>query len=134
MPPVAAWWQGLDIADRQSLGLLTQEQADVERIDRRQAIQVLEDWLRRCGVYPLQERDAGAPPVAGLLRCLAKSNAQLAIVNLEDLWLETRSQNVPGTLNERPNWRRKARYSLEEFTRRLDVLNLLADVNLLRGK
>ena len=35
------------------------------------------------------------------------------IVNLEDLWLEPRPQNVPGTGPEQPNWRRKARYGLE---------------------
>jgi 4-alpha-glucanotransferase len=134
MPPAAAWWQGLDIADRQSLGLLTAEQAEGERLDRREATEMLKDWLRRSGAYPLQEEGQGSPPVAALLRCLAKSHAQLVLVNLEDLWLETRSQNVPGTLHERPNWQRKARYSLEECTQRPDVLDILADVNNLRGQ
>ena len=39
------------------------------------------------------------------------------IVNLEDLWLEPRPQNVPGTGPERPNWRRRAGYGLEAFKR-----------------
>jgi len=34
-------------------------------------------------------------------------------VNLEDLWLEPRPQNVPGTGPEQPNWRRRARHGLE---------------------
>jgi len=37
------------------------------------------------------------------------------LVNLEDLWLEASPQNVPGTWEERPNWKRKARYSLEQI-------------------
>jgi 4-alpha-glucanotransferase len=48
---------------------------------------------------------------------MAEEPAELILVNLEDLWLETRPQNVPATWHDRPNWRRKARYSLEEFSR-----------------
>jgi 4-alpha-glucanotransferase len=132
MPPAAAWWQGLDIPDRQSLGLLNHEQAEAELLDRQKATRLLEEWLRQVGAYPLKEETTGAPPIAGLLRALAASPAQLLLVNLEDLWLETRSQNVPGTSTERPNWQRKARYSLEEFTQRADVIDLLTDLTTLR--
>jgi 4-alpha-glucanotransferase len=37
------------------------------------------------------------------------------LVTLEDLWLEERPQNVPGTSTERQNWRRRASRSLEEI-------------------
>jgi 4-alpha-glucanotransferase len=47
---------------------------------------------------------------------LSASPAEVVLVNLEDLWLEPRPQNVPGTYRERPNWRRKARFSVEEIT------------------
>ncbi len=134
MPPVAAWWQGLDIADRQSLGLLTAEQAEAERLDRRQATEILLNWIRRTGALAAWQEQSGIPPVAALLRCLAACDEQLMLVNLEDLWLETRSQNVPGTSDERPNWQRKARYSLEEFTQNPEVLEALASVNELRNK
>jgi 4-alpha-glucanotransferase len=134
MPPAAAWWQGLDIEDRQSLGLLNADQAEAERLDRRQATIMLEDWLRRVGAYPLLEENEDAPPVAALLRALAMSDAQLVLINLEDLWHETRSQNVPGTLHERPNWQRKARYSLEEFMHRSDVVDILTEITALRKR
>jgi 4-alpha-glucanotransferase len=39
----------------------------------------------------------------------------MVLVNMEDLWLEARPQNVPGTSSERPNWRRKARLTLEQI-------------------
>jgi 4-alpha-glucanotransferase len=56
----------------------------------------------------------------------------MVIVNLEDLWHETEPQNVPGTHTERPNWQRKAKYSLEEFSTRADVIGPLKKVNELR--
>jgi 4-alpha-glucanotransferase len=55
--------------------------------------------------------------VRALLAWLKSSPSEIVLVNLEDLWLETRPQNVPGTWSERPNWRRKARLSLEQIFR-----------------
>jgi 4-alpha-glucanotransferase len=133
MPPVAAWWQGQDIDDRRDLGLISDEEARHEKEDRQAAIAVLTEHLRANGALPLDEEDVEIP-VAALLRSLAASPAQLALVGLEDLWLETRPQNVPGTSTERPNWTRKARYSLEEFSRMPEVLDALDQVHALRHR
>jgi 4-alpha-glucanotransferase len=46
---------------------------------------------------------------------VASGDAPVLLVNLEDLWQETAPQNVPGTWRECPNWRRKARMTLEEI-------------------
>lgn len=70
--------------------------------------------------------------MASSLRFLSAGGAGVVVVNLEDLWLEPRPQNVPGTWRQRPNWRRKARYGLEEFSRMPQVLELLQEVNRLR--
>jgi 4-alpha-glucanotransferase len=131
MPPAAAWWKGDDIADRLDLGLISDEEAGRQRDDRRQATVLLADYLRNAGALPLAEEGQDVPILA-LLRSIAASDAQLALVNLEDLWLETRPQNVPGTSHERPNWMRKARYSLEEFTRMPEILDALDQVHALR--
>lgn len=56
---------------------------------------------------------------------LASGPAELVLVNLEDLWLETRPQNVPGTWEDHPNWRRKARYPLEVLSRMGEVVEVL---------
>jgi len=60
------------------------------------------------------EPDARAVLTA-CLEHLARSPAWLLVVNLEDLWLETRPQNVPGTAAERPNWSGRLRLTLEEL-------------------
>ena len=54
------------------------------------------------------------------------------LVNLEDLWGETEPQNVPGTTDERPNWRRKARLGFEELSTDPEVLATLRRVDELR--
>ncbi len=66
------------------------------------------------------------------LEYLAAGRARILLVNLEDLWLETAPQNLPGSTGEYPNWSRKARYSLEEFSRDPSVLETLREINRLR--
>lgn len=48
-------------------------------------------------------------------RWLAGSPARTVMVTLEDVWGETRPQNLPGTSGEAPNWRGRHRYSLEQL-------------------
>ena len=72
--------------------------------------------------------------VGALTRFMADSPASMVLVNLEDLWLETEQQNVPGTTDEHPNWRRKARYDLDAFVRMPRVTDALRELDLLRKR
>jgi 4-alpha-glucanotransferase len=65
--------------------------------------------------------DGPAALDASLLE-LARSDARALLVNLEDMWWEREPQNVPGTTTEHPNWRRLARYGVDE----LDAVSDLA--------
>lgn len=132
MPTFESWWQGKDIPFREALGLLDANGARRER----QRLQVtrarLTSWLRHEGWLTGSEtRDLDI--LRAILRFLAASPAGVVLVNLEDLWLETEPQNVPGTGNELPNWRRQATLTLEEVTQRRDVANVLQEVAQLRG-
>lgn len=69
-----------------------------------------------------------------LLGHLAAGPARTVLINLEDLWLETNPQNVPGTTDEHPNWRRRARYTLEEFSGMSQVLQVIQEVDRLRKR
>ena len=46
---------------------------------------------------------------------LPNSPAQLVSVQLDDVFGEVEAQNLPGTINEHPNWRRRSPISVEEF-------------------
>ena len=57
------------------------------------------------------------------LENLLQSPAALVVITLEDLWLETEPQNIPGTTDdEHPNWRRPLRYAMEELEERVGPL------------
>ena len=111
MPMWAAHWRGQDITDRRRLGLLTPKQAREEWQHRARRRKALEAFLRR---RKLLKRPATTRSVfQALVDFLGRSKAEIVLVNLEDLWLEMRPQNTPGTVMERVNWRRKMKLRLE---------------------
>jgi 4-alpha-glucanotransferase len=125
-PPFAAFWQALDIQDRVELGTLDPSAANGERGEREKLINALVRNLQNQG--RLQGRDPAAVLKACLLY-LGASSAQVVLANLEDLWLETQPQNVPGTWRERPNWRRKARHTLEAIRQMPVVTDTLRELD-----
>ena len=54
-------------------------------------------------------------------RYLARSRSMLLMVQLEDLLSEANQVNVPGTIDEYPNWRRKLSLNLEHWSDRIDL-------------
>ncbi|MDO8567563.1 MAG: 4-alpha-glucanotransferase [Dehalococcoidales bacterium] len=128
MPPFAAFWNELDILDRQELGLLDAAGVEKERERRR--------TLKKALVGYLFPDSTGEPALEEVLRAvldyLGASPARTILVNLEDLWQEPKPQNTPGTWLERPNWLRKARYSFEDFREMPQVIAILSEINRLR--
>jgi 4-alpha-glucanotransferase len=95
-PAIAAWWGGTDIDDLVKLGAYNEARSIHERKERSEAIARLQ---KRLGTEGLEStRDA-------LMEWMASSDAAVALVNFDDLLLEERRQNIPGTDTERPNWR-----------------------------
>lgn len=121
-PTFAGFLAGRDIDERVERGILDAGRAAEEHLRRQDEIFALRDALQRV-VQPATETSV-APDAADLdllracLDRLARSEAGMVIVNLEDLWLEVNPQNVPGTgPRQHPNWRRRARYALERVMR-----------------
>jgi 4-alpha-glucanotransferase len=131
MPPFAAYWQGLDITDRLEQGLLDAVEARREQRARQILHRALQQFLHKHGL--LTESNTDLPAVLNAcLAFLSGSPAQVVLVNLEDLWLETQPQNFPGTREERPNWQRKTRYSLDAVYHMPQVLAILRTLHHLR--
>ncbi|MEO2195268.1 MAG: 4-alpha-glucanotransferase [bacterium] len=108
----SGYLNGTDIDDRVARGRLTTASAAVARRRRRDEWTVIAESIE-AGTAPA---DTPAELLKASLGRLARSCADMVLVTLEDLWLEPRPHNVPGTGPERANWRRRARYSVEEFT------------------
>ena len=131
MRPFAGFWKQLDLDDQVDLGLLSREDSAQDR-ERREAVK---QALRRhfLAYRPLKDsEDEIRQMVTALLSKQAGSRAEFLMINLEDLWAEARPQNTPGTVDERPNWRRRARYSFDGIKRMRPVSRLLREITRLR--
>jgi 4-alpha-glucanotransferase len=115
MPPLHEYWQGGDIERRAALGLFPDQQHADDEARRRDAERGgLLRLLGDCALSPANADDAGEV-TAGLHGVIARSNAMLAAVQLDDLCGETTPVNIPGTYREYPNWRRKLSLTLEDI-------------------
>lgn len=114
LPPVRGWWRGVDITERAALGVTDADQTRSALEARKADAHALEALLVSRG---LLEPGAGEPetgpaaqaPAAGLVEGLHAFIAQVpslvAAVQLEDLAGAVQAVNLPGTDQERPNWR-----------------------------
>ena len=124
MPPFAGFWRGLEIERWQALGLIAEAEAKTRTEDRHAAKRNLAKFLQHQGYLKGDPGDAGLV-FRACLSFLAESRAPVLLVNIEDLWLETEQQNVPGVVEGHPNWQRKARYDFDTFSKMPEVLELL---------
>lgn len=127
-PTFAAYWTGGDTAFKRTLGVIDSQMATAERRSRQEHKKALVAFLTREGLLDADHGDE-ATILEGCLAYLASSRARMLLITLEDLWLETESQNVPGTSNEHPNWQRKARHTIEEIRNAPEFAAILRDVN-----
>jgi 4-alpha-glucanotransferase len=104
MFPFQAFIDGTDIDARLKLGFLTAKDALSERKQRRRVRNAL-------------EASFGKNHFDGCMEFLESSGASIVLHNLEDLWRETKPQNIPATTSEHANWRRRMRYSMERLRR-----------------
>jgi len=104
MPPAAAFLTGEHVTIRAGLGLLTEPEAD----ERAAARAEVDGWLAMLAGEGLLGRPAEVTPetfTVALYGFLARTPAMLIGVSLAEAVGERRPQNLPGTVNEYPNWR-----------------------------
>lgn len=145
----AGWWRGADIDDRRALGLITDAVVTRERTERavtRAALLTWADWPPAGPEAPGYASSPGAAPggiddaaacarvMTACTRALAASPAHVVLVTVEDLWLEPAPQNVPGTSEERPNWRRPWSHPVDAVLADRDLADALADVSARRPR
>jgi 4-alpha-glucanotransferase len=127
MPPFAGYWHGLDIVDRFELGLLTESGVKSGQRQRRRIRRSLQEWLERHLQRPGGIQQTSDVFLA-LLALLRSGPAEVVLLNIEDAWLETQPQNVPGTNHERINWQRKLRFPIESWDRLSAIRHMLHTV------
>ena len=103
LPTFAGWVSSHDLAVKRGLGLDPGE-TDHDRTAAKEALGRAMAWR-------------GLPTVDWLsaVRFLADTPSRLLLVSLEDVLGEVDQVNLPGTIDEHPNWRRRLTVPLEEF-------------------
>jgi 4-alpha-glucanotransferase len=126
MPTFASFWEGRDIDDRVEMDLLNERGAREER-EKREALRGNVRTFLKARALLQDGGDDTKDALAALLKFLGRSDAEIVLVNLEDLWLETDPQNVPG-LPER-SWRQKFMFTLEQMRRDSNVTAALRSMD-----
>ena len=103
LPTFTGWVTQHDLAVRAMIKIPAGETEKA----RRAAIAALRDALRAHGMDELD--------YPSVVRFLAASPARLLAVALEDIVGEREQVNIPGTVDEHPNWRRKLSIDLEDL-------------------
>jgi len=117
-PTLAGWWKERDIDWAERLGRSGADRA--QRVAERSAL-----WqaMDKPGDPP------AAPPVDAMIAHVASAPCPLAIVPLEDLLALEEQPNLPGTIDEHPNWRRRMDASTPALLARRDVARRIALLN-----
>lgn len=131
MPPFATAWSAKDVDDRIGLNLLAKDRRAGERAVREKMKAALIALLRQKKLLASGKSDP-ASVRDGMLAFVASGHADFMLINPEDLWLETRWQNVPGTMSEHPNWVHKFRRTLEEIVGDAKLARALGRIDGLR--
>jgi 4-alpha-glucanotransferase len=104
MPPAAAFLTGEQVTIRSELGLLTRPEPQ-ERIAAQTELAGWLEMLSDEGLLSLPGRPSAADFTTALYAHLTRTPAVLIGVSLADAAGERRPQNMPGTVDEYPNWR-----------------------------
>ncbi len=123
LPTLGGFWQGEDIQLRTELDLYPSKSLRNRQIKER--------FLERMGILAALEKEGLLPdetpmdpaliPVMTpeLSRAihvfLARTPSMMQVVQFEDILQQTTQVNMPGTVDEHPNWRRKLTVSLEDI-------------------
>lgn len=124
LPPIAGWWRETDIDWRDKLNAPGNRDEDrAHRTEERASL-----WTATGRPDPVPEKPTAATDAA--IDMVAATPCPLAIVPIEDLLALEEAPNLPGTIDEHPNWRRRlpapaeTLFARPDVTARIDRLNI----------
>jgi len=134
------FWQGTDLQLRERLDLYPSDEfRDQQRQMRHQdRLEILAALGRENLIASEENDDTGAVKdlsselALSIQRFLARSQSMLLMVQLEDLLLQVNQVNMPGTIDEYPNWRGKLPANLEDWLNQVELDDFALAVNVER--
>nr|CRH05027.1 GH13 : candidate isoamylase; CBM48 at N-Term; GH77 at C-Term [Candidatus Magnetococcus massalia] len=119
LPTFSGFWEGVDLAVKEELSLYPREEmAEEFRGQRGFDKGKIVEALRQAGLDIPDEAlgDEASPElIRAVYQMLSRTPGHLLMVQLEDLMQQRDQVNMPGTVNEHPNWQRKLPMTLDEM-------------------
>ena len=126
LPTAAGWWQGTDIGWREKLGMAG-ESRQTRAADRDKLWAAFRHSGAAASHAPAPENGAAAADAA--CAHLGRAACTLALLPVEDALALTEQPNLPGTIHEHPNWRRRLPDDSQTIFAKPDVTSRLAALN-----
>jgi 4-alpha-glucanotransferase len=129
LPTVAGWWSGKDIRTRRALGFGAAGEEDERKQDRVRLWRAFASVGVAAGAPPPLDRPDAAVDAA--LGYAALSPSPLMLAPLEDLLGLQEQPNLPGTIDEHPNWRRRLTPAAKDL---FDARHVAARAQIIAGR
>lgn len=136
LPTLAGWWIGNDLQWREMLNLYpTEEMGQSDRnnriTDRQQLIAAMVDMevLDKSKVPPSAPAKMNSELSVAVQKFLAKAPSRIQLIPLEDALGIKQQVNIPGTIDEHPNWLQRLPLSTAEIWKHVDMKNLVVTMN-----
>lgn len=111
---VAGWWSGRDLDWAEELGRMPPGSTRAHENAKRDWDRGLL-WATFGAPGPRPAPDNTFPAVTAALSHIGRTRSRLVLTPLEDLLASTEQPNLPGTITEHPNWRRRLAEPLAEL-------------------
>lgn len=121
LPTLKGWWKGNDILWRFRVGASTYKEATAQTQKRSHERRALLQALNEAGLIEgdldarAEECELAPDIVIAIHRFLAWTPCRMLSVQLEDALGAEEQPNLPGTVAEHPNWRRKIPLAIESL-------------------
>jgi len=131
LPTVAGWWKGSDIDVRDQHGRLG-DGISAETIKAERDMDRPRLWnafvREHVSEGPVPSPEETGMVVDAAVRFVAKTEVPLSLIPLEDLMGQEEQPNLPGTVTEHPNWRRRLPFSADSILDEASVARRIESV------
>ena len=138
---LTGWWQGRDLQWRQQLNLYPNDEAghadrDARAYERENLIAALNDLqvIDMSKVPQLEPAKMNTELSIAVQKYLAASPSHIQLIPLEDALEIPEQVNIPGTIDQHPNWLQKLPVLLEDFGQINSVKQIAQAMNKARPK
>ncbi len=139
LPTLAGWWTGRDLEWRQQLDLYPNEaMGNADRqgrvVDREHLLSALDDMntINKNNAPEKVPAKMNRELSLSVQKFLALAPSHIQLIPLEDSLELVEQVNIPGTIDEHPNWLQKLPVSLEQLWQTDSVTELTDTMNLAR--